>query len=166
MTFKHKLSKRLAMIYDPLRRILFDPFVILLVLLIMIAARGSDEPFSAPRRRSVRVVIQRMVTVATMVGGPLGGVYILLALWVLRGCGHVATLLAGGPVLWEPVRVPGRHEQRVRYRRLGGYVATREPRGALPSAAHRRRVDTLPALDMLEVYVGHRGWRFYVPIPT
>ena len=167
MTFMHKLSKRLAIIYDiacgPLlvvRRILFDPLVALFVLLQMLAVPGSTEA-SATSRRCVRVVWWGVVMLATKFGGPVGGASAYFDLCVLRMLGHVATLLLGGPVLWEPIRVPVRHERREQYRRFLGYLAT--PRTAcvlVPDG--QRRVDALPALEVLEVYVGRRGWRFYV----
>jgi len=168
MTFKHKLSVRLAMIYNrvrgPLvvgRRILFDPLVVLIVLLAMMAVPGSAEGFSTSKRRSVRVVIRRLVTLATIVGGPIGAGYALLALWLLRGCGHAGALLLGGSVFWDPIRVPVHNERRKRYRRFLGYLATPCPAGCR-ACDGRRRVDTLHALEVLEVYVGCRGWRFYV----
>ena len=168
MTYMHKLSRRLAMIYDwvrgrllVVRRILFDPLVALFVLLLTMAAPGSADAFSTPTRRYVRVVMRRIVTAATIVGGPVGAAYTILALWILRGCGHAVALLLGGPVFWEPIRVPVRHERRKRYRRFLGYLATPRPACA-PACVSLRRVDALPALDVLEVYVGRRGWRFYV----
>ena len=167
MTFMHKLSKRLAIIYDiacgPLlvvRRILFDPLVALFVLLQMLAVPGSTEA-SATSRRCVRVVWWGVVMLATKFGGPVGGASAYFDLCVLRMLGHVATLLLGGPVLWEPIRVPVGHERRGQYRRFLGYLATPGTACVLSSDG-QRRVDTLHALEIWEVYVGRRGWRFYV----
>jgi len=168
MPFTFKLSKRLAILYDRVggllsvvRRIVFDPPVVFSVLLLMCAAPGSAEPFSAPRRRSVRAVMRRLVSLATIVGGPVGTAATLLALWMLRGCGHAGALLLGGPFFWEPLRLPTHHERRARYRRFFGYVATPRPACA-PACVSLRRLDSLHALEVLEVYVGRRGWRFYV----
>src|SRR5437773_707578 len=118
MTFMHKLSRRLAMIYDVVcglllvvRRILFDLLVVLFVLLLMIAVPGSAEASSTPRRRYVRAVWWGVVMLAATVGGPIGGAHAYFVLCILRLCGHVATLLLG-PVCQEPIRVPVRHERR------------------------------------------------------
>ena len=97
---------------DIFRRILFDPPVALLVLLQMLAVPGSTEASSTSPRRSVRVVWWGVVMLATKFGGPVGGASAYFDLCVLRMLGHVATLLLGGPVLWEPIRVPVGHERR------------------------------------------------------
>ncbi len=168
MTYMHKLSRRLAMIYDwvrgrllVVRRILFDPLVALFVLLPMLAVPSSPEASSTSRRRYVRVVWGGVVMLATKFGGLVGGASAYFVLCVLRMFGHIVTLLLGGPVLWEPIRVPVLHERRKRYRRCFGYVATPRP-ACVPACVSLRRVDALHALDVLEVYVGRRGWRFYV----
>ena len=146
---------------DIFRRILFDPPVALLVLLQMLAVPGSTEASSTSPRRSVRVVWWGVVMLATKLGGPVGGASAYFDLCVLRMLGHVATLLLGGPVLWEPIRVPVGHERRGQYRRFLGYLATPGTACVLSSDG-QRRVDTLHALEIWEVYVGRRGWRFYV----
>ena len=61
MTFKYKLSKRLAMIYDPSWKTRFDLLVLLVVLLAILAiprsVRSDANPSAIPNRRTVGAVL-------------------------------------------------------------------------------------------------------------
>ncbi len=163
MTFKHKLSKRLAMIYDPFRKTPFDLLVLLFVLLTIIAiprsARSDADPSAIPSRRTVGAGLLVVSTLAWLAGGPEGLAVLSFILGTFRVVWYVAVLLLG-PIVLERVRLPY-GEQRERYRRLFGYVAI--PQRVIPLYAAKRRVDSGLAL---EVFVGLVAWRFYAPLSS
>ncbi len=161
MTFKYKLSKRLAMIYDPSWKTPFDLLVLLVVLLAILAiprsVRSDANPSAIPNRRTVGAVLLVVSTLAWLVGGPDGLAVLAFILGTFRIVWHVAVLLLG-PILLERVRL--RYgEQRAHYRRLFGYVAI--PQRVIPLCTAKRRVDSGLAL---EVFVGLVAWRFYAPL--
>src|SRR5205814_513966 len=125
MTFKHKLSKRLAMIYDLSRKTPLDLLALLFVLIAILALPRSartDDPSAIPSRRTVGAGFLVASTLAWLVGGSEGLAILGFILGSLRISWHVAVLLLG-PIRLERERLPY-GEQRKHYRRLLGYVAT------------------------------------------